>query len=328
MLGTYKKNIISHLTESQLDLLLPELWENIEDKTESDMCVFYDSFNNTVIVKIIDYNNGSFLEEIIIDNFNTDYSFNKIKLSTDSKFLVYINNSNNIVFYDIFLKTISHSKNLDFINIENKFYDKNYFDNNGCRFVKSNGRTTEVFDIQTEENIFTINMGTTYQRFNKDYSRLVFINFNQFYIYDMNEKEIEFVLNDNIFNYAISNSGKYLILDSTHNYRDEFEIWDIETETCLFEYENIGGRGLAVSSYAFSNDEKFVATHYYHGTIVVNDIKTGQKIKEFTDEDYEFLGVIKTEFSHDNKYIIIRNDNKLIRIYDWINEQFVSQFEY
>ncbi len=329
MLGTYTKNIISHLTESQLALLSPELWEQIEGKTESDICILYERLNNIVNVKLVDYNSGSILEEIIIDNFKTYYEFNEVKLSTDSKYLVYIDNSNNIVFYDIFLKKISSSKSLDFININQDItdHDRNYFDNNGCRFVKSNGSNTEVFDIQTEKNIFTIDMGTTIHRFNEDYSRLVCSNFNELNIYDMNKKELDFVFENSIFNYVISNSGKYLIIDSTAYYRDEFEIWDTDTDTCIFQYENIGERGLAISSYAFSNDEKYVATHYYHGKIVVNDIKTGEKIKEFTDENYEFQYIIKMEFSRDNKYIIIRNENKLIRIYDWINERFVAQYQ-
>ena len=118
MLGMFKQRIITHLTKEQLELLPIELWKIIENASISNTCVLYDITSNEVIVKLIDYNNGSVLDTILIKDFNKALSFNKIKLSSDSKYLIYIDTSHNINFYDIFLKRITYSKYIGFINLD------------------------------------------------------------------------------------------------------------------------------------------------------------------------------------------------------------------
>ena len=338
MLGMFKQRIITHLTEEQFKLLPVELWENIENKTISNTCVLYDTiFNdilsNDVIVKLIDYYNSSVLDTILINDFNKTLSFNKIKLSSDSKYLIYIDISYNINFYDIFLKQISYSKNLGFININLEDADESkicyYFDNNGCRFIISYDQITEVFDIQTSEKLLTINFLTSDHKFNKDYTRLICndVNTPVLYVYDMDKKEHYSTINNVMLLSNISDSGKYVIADSAENYSDNFALLNIETNTVIMEFNNSNSEsGLAVSYFTFSNDEKYVAAHYFDGRIIICDINSGHIVKEFIDEDFLFRGIIKIEFTYDNKYIIIRNNDTLIRIYDWINERFVAEY--
>jgi WD40 repeat protein len=298
MLGMFKKNIITQLMKEQLELLPLELWENIEDATISQKCVLYDTKFIDVIVQIIDYYNGSVLDEIIIKDFNKDLVFNEIKLSSDSKCLIYIDTSCNIIFYDIFLKQITYSKNLGFINIniyDVKYY---YFDNNGCRFSISYGDTTDVYNIQTSEKILTIDYLTTDHKFNKDYTLFICYSSDIYRmdLYDMDRKKQVLIFYDNFRSYNISNSGKYVIADESDSDCKNFILWNIETNKIIIEFENSDSDDVvAVSSFAFSKDEKYVAIHYYDGTLIICDINSGQIINKVVDNDFLFPDMIKME---------------------------------
>ena len=330
MLTKYKTDIISNLNDT--NLIPSEIWKIVEKYTETEIVILWkaDHINkNTFIVYLIDIYTGEIVDTCYLENVYTFlFELENIKLTSDGKHLVYMDTSFNIIFYNIRTKKIDHSYDFNFIQSIYTNEDELFFDNDGQRliFSRRGPNFMEIYDIQTQTIIQTINMAGERFFIDKNYKILIGseLYYPTLYIWNIETGNVITTI-DNILSVGyISPDGKYIIVGGMN---DNIFLYKFDSNITVVLFEYTGNSTLAIAAFAFSKDGKYAAACYYDETLIVIDIINEKIIKELIkiDNEIKISPLLFIDFSNDNKYLTVINYDKSITTYDWNNNKIIVE---
>ncbi len=275
-----------------------ELNKLIEDYTEITFTIVIEELRQYIKkVKLVNVFNNEVLEEIFLD----DTNFNIIKLSSDGSKLIYLDYSNNMVYYNINTKT---KEKIFVMALTPLNY---YFDRNGLYFINSGSQTTYVFDIMNRKLMYELPFNTylyhEIEMISPDYKKLLVRNNNCVFVYDLLTGKELYYNNTEVNHLGLVGSDKnfnHIIM--THGPQYTIAITDINNNH-IFEYDEDDINN--ITSLIFDKDLLIIHFYNYIKIINVKDNKTKQIEAEESTCDC-IMELI------DGKYLIIKKNEFIV----------------
>jgi WD40 repeat protein len=300
MLAINKINT-DNIIENQYKLFPLEIWKHIEDCSETFVTIIYQQMRQNIFkINLVNVITNDYLEEIFIDDIDEDFP---IKLSSDSKYIVYINYKYGINYYSIEKKKVIKIISLEFINIE---YNYIFYDRNGLYLIISN-ENTYIYTLSNNlvtSKCLDINDASDFM-FNKDYSFLLCasdIN-DLIHIYNMKTFELIFSYNCDYTSINIINNTLF-VNDSTLSV---IYIIDIITKHQLYRINH----NLDKAIISLTSIDNILAALFSNNIIHIFDIKLNKLIKEIIISN-NYIDSIQIEFLNKENLIVKLNDEELV----------------
>lgn len=197
-------------------------------------------------------------------------------------------------------------------------YDSAIFSHDGNTLVilAENDKRAVLWDIWGQKVITEIPLTNSAFKteLDADGKMLAVLNIDDIEIWDVATKRKKSVFPNNSAGYrpnmAFSNTGKLLAVNGSVDHRMAVKVWDVDKGEILFILDKARG---ARTPFAFSPDDKILATGAHNGVVSLWDMEDGEMIHLYREH---MSGVAALEFSPDGKYLASGGNDGLIVVWE------------